>query len=190
MTDLPDLTDAFERSGLLDVTYTLTDSPVGELLLAATPRGLVRLAYVDGPEAQDEEDVLLKLAQRVSPRVLAAPKRFDGIRRQLDEFFEGRRLDFETPLDWSLAGSGFRLRVLQATAKIPFGETTTYKRLATSAGNEKAYRAAGNAVGSNPLPIVVPCHRVLHSGGGLGGYTGGLDKKRVLLRVEGHETAR
>jgi methylated-DNA-[protein]-cysteine S-methyltransferase len=180
--DPPDLIAAASAAGLLDVAYATLDSPVGKLLLAVTPRGLVRLAYLEGGE--DEADVLEQLATKVSPRVLAAPARLDDPRRELDQYFAGRRRDFDLPLDWQLT-RGFARRVLEATSRIPYGSTTTYKSVAAEAGNERAFRAAGNALGSNPIPIIVPCHRILHSGGGLGGYTGGLDRKRVLLAVEG-----
>jgi methylated-DNA-[protein]-cysteine S-methyltransferase len=180
---LPDISDAAAAAGLLDVAYATLDSPVGKLLVAVTPRGLVRLAYLDAGE--EEESVLEQLASIVSPRVLAAPRKLDEPRRELDQYFTGRRRQFELPLDWRLT-RGFGRRVLEATARIPFGATATYKQVATDAGNARAYRAAGNALGSNPIPIVVPCHRILHSGGGLGGYTGGLDRKRVLLGVEGY----
>ena len=177
---LPDLTDAAAAAGLLDVAYATLDSPLGKLLLAATPKGLIRVAYID---YTDEDAVLEQLAVRVSPRVLAAPRKLDEPRRELDEYFAGRRRDFGVRLDWRLT-HGFGRRVLEATAKIPYGATATYKQMASEAGNERASRAAGNALGSNPIPIIVPCHRILHSGGGLGGYTGGLDKKRLLLAVE------
>lgn len=183
MTDLPDLTGAFAAAGLLDLAYAIEPTPVGRLLLAATPRGLVRVAYLDGDG--DEDRVLAALAQRISPRVLAAPTRLDAPRRELDEFFAGRRRSFETPIDWRMTQTGFPRRVLRATSRIPFGETASYKQVARGAGSPRAYRAAGNALGANPLPIVVPCHRVLHAGGGLGGYTGGLDRKRALLAIEG-----
>jgi methylated-DNA-[protein]-cysteine S-methyltransferase len=180
--DPPDLIAAASAAGLLDVAYATLDSPVGKLLLAVTPRGLVRLAYLEGGE--DEAEVLEQLATKVSPRVLAAPARLDDPRRELDQYFTGRRRDFDLPLDWQLT-RGFARRVLEATSRIPYGSTATYKSVAAEAGNERAFRAAGNALGSNPIPIIVPCHRILHSGGGLGGYTGGLDRKRVLLAVEG-----
>jgi len=180
--ELPDVTDAATAAGLLDVAYATADSPLGTLLLAATPRGLVRLAYAD---YEGEDEVLEELATKLSPRLLVAPRRLDEPRRELDQYFSGARRQFDVPVDWQLT-RGFARRVLQATANIPFGETSTYKGVATEAGNAKAYRAAGNALGSNPIPIVVPCHRILHSGGGLGGYTGGLERKRVLLGVEGY----
>ena len=178
--ELPDFTAAAAEAGLLDVAYATLDSPLGKLLLAATPEGLVRLAYV---EYYDQEAVLEQLAQKVSPRVLAAPRRLDEPRRELDQYFAGDRREFEFPLDWRLS-RGFGRRVLEATARIPYGATGTYKQMATEAGSAGASRAAGNALGSNPIPIIVPCHRILHADGGLGGYTGGLDKKRLLLAVE------
>ena len=166
--------------GLLDVAYGVHDSPLGRLTVMVTPRGLVRLSYpAEGVEAQLEE-----LAERVSPRILEAPERTDAVRRQLDDYFSGRRTSFETPIDWRLV-RGFAGNVLRATARIPFGEVSTYRDVAAKAGSPRAYRAAGNALGSNPVPIVVPCHRVLHAGGGLGGYTGGLARKRYLLQLEG-----
>ena len=182
--DLPDLSQAAAAAGLLDVAYATLDSPLGPLLVATTPRGLVRLAYIDYTDA---DAVLEHLAANISPRVLAAPRKLDEPRRELDEYFAGRRRSFELPVDWALT-RGFGRRVLQATAKIPYGATATYKQMAAQAGSPRASRAAGNALGSNPIPIVVPCHRILHSGGGLGGYTGGVEKKRVLLGVEGYST--
>lgn len=179
---LPELDRAASDAGLLDVAYATLDSPVGTLLLAATDVGLVRLAYLGGGIA-DEDSVLSDLALRVSPRVLAAARRLDEPRRELEQYFEGRRQLFEMPLDWQLT-HGFARRVLGATVRIPFGSVLTYKQVATEAGSPRAFRAAGNALGSNPLPIVIPCHRVVHAGGGLGGYTGGLERKRVLLEVE------
>jgi methylated-DNA-[protein]-cysteine S-methyltransferase len=169
-------------AGLLDVAFATLDSPVGRLLVASTPRGLVRIAYLDADD--DQERALTDLAARVSPRVLSAPRRLDRPRRELDEYFAGRRDHFETALDWELT-RGFTRRVLQATARIPYGSVSSYKEVATRAGSPRGSRAAGNALGSNPLPIVVPCHRVLHANGGLGGYTGGLERKRLLLAVEG-----
>jgi methylated-DNA-[protein]-cysteine S-methyltransferase len=140
---------------------------------------VVRVAYLlDGEEA-----VLGDLARRVSPRVLEHPARLDLARRELDEYFDGRRRDFDLDLDLSLA-RGFGARVLEATSRIPYGGSATYREVATEAGSPRAVRAAGNALGANPIPIVVPCHRVLRTGGGLGGYTGGLDRKRFLLEHE------
>jgi methylated-DNA-[protein]-cysteine S-methyltransferase len=174
------LADRAADEGLLDVAYARADSPFGPLTLAATPRGLVRLAY---PE-HELDGVLGDLAARVSPRVLEAPARLDGVRRELDQYFAGERRDFDTPVDWSLTRGFFR-RVLEATAAIPFGEARTYAEVATAAGSPRAVRATGNGLGSNPIPIIVPCHRVLRTGGGIGGYTGGLDRKRHLLGIEG-----
>ena len=171
---------AYEE-GLLDVAYTVEDSPVGPLLLASTGRGLVELGY----EADKELDFMLeRLATKISPRVLEAPARLDPVRRELEEYFEGKRLDFDIPLDWSLT-KGFTRRVLRATAKVPYGEVSTYRQVAAKAGNERAVRAAGNALGANPIPIVVPCHRILRTGGALGGYGGGLPRKEFLLKLEG-----
>ena len=178
---LPDIASAAAAAGLLDVAYATHDSPVGKLLLAATPRGLVRLAYLDAAEHEDE--ALEQLAAKVSARILEAPARLDEPRRELDEYFAGSRQRFEVPLDWELT-RGFGRRVLRATARVPFGSSTTYQRVAAEAGSPRAYRAAGNALGANPIPIIVPCHRVLHATGGLGGYTGGLERKRLLLSIE------
>lgn len=176
----PSIVDAATAAGLLDVAYARLDSPVGSLVLASTPQGLARLAYVD--EGQ-EDAVLQDIATRLSPRMLAAPARLDAPRRELDEYFAGRRQAFDLTLDLRLLGD-FTRRVLVATAAIPYGQVSTYREVATAAGSPRGFRAAGNALGSNPLPIVLPCHRVLHSGGGLGGYTGGLERKRVLLAIE------
>jgi methylated-DNA-[protein]-cysteine S-methyltransferase len=167
--------------GLLDVAYATVDSPLGPLMVAGTPEGLVRLSY---SQFRDDDAVLADLARRVSPRVLEAPARLDGVRRELDEYFEGRRTGFDLPIDWTLT-RGFTTDVLRATAAVGFGHTTTYTEVAGAAGRPRAVRAAGNSLGSNPMPIVVPCHRVLRSGGGLGGYTGGLERKEFLLRLEG-----
>jgi methylated-DNA-[protein]-cysteine S-methyltransferase len=174
------LAERASEEGLLDVAYTTTDSPFGPLLLAETPSGLVRL----GLPNQDADELLVELAERVSPRVLEAPAAFDRTRRELDLYFEGKLDRFDLLLDWSLS-DGFRLRVQRAIAGIPYGETRSYREMATIAGNERAVRAAGTACGRNPLPLVVPCHRVLRSGGGLGGYGGGVAMKRALLEMEG-----
>jgi methylated-DNA-[protein]-cysteine S-methyltransferase len=166
--------------GLLDVAYGTLESPIGTLTVMVTARGLVRLSY-PGEGVQEQ---LQQLADRVSPRILEAPERTDEVRRQLDAYFAGTRLAFDVPIDWRLV-RGFAGDVLRATASIPFGSVSSYREVATAAGSPNAYRAAGNALGSNPIPIVVPCHRVLHAGGGLGGYTGGLERKRYLLQLEG-----
>jgi methylated-DNA-[protein]-cysteine S-methyltransferase len=169
-----------DQEGLLDVAYTEIDSPVGRLLLAATPRGLVRVTFpVEAPEK-----VLEQLAASVSPRLLESPARLDDVRRELERYFEGRQSNFDLPLDWQLT-HGFYRKVLRATARIPFGETRSYSEMATKAGSPRAVRATGTALGSNPLPIIVPCHRVLRSGGALGGYGGGLEVKQALLELEG-----
>jgi methylated-DNA-[protein]-cysteine S-methyltransferase len=168
------------EAGVVDVAYGFMDSPVGELLVAVTDRGVVRVAF----SSEVEDEVLAELAARVSPRVLRLPARTDEVRRELDDYFAGSRRQFDIPVDWSLV-RGFAQGVLRATAAVPFGKTTTYSQVADAAGSPRAYRAAGNALGSNPIPIVVPCHRVLHSGGGLGGYAGGLDRKKKLLAIEG-----
>jgi methylated-DNA-[protein]-cysteine S-methyltransferase len=166
--------------GLLDVAYGVADSPLGPLTVMVTPRGLIRLSYPgEGIDAQ-----LAELAERVSPRILESPERTDDVRRQLDAYFAGERTAFDLAIDWRLV-RGFAGQVLRATARIPFGSVSSYRAVATEAGSPNAFRAAGNALGSNPIPIVVPCHRVLHAGGGLGGYTGGLERKRYLLELEG-----
>ncbi len=169
--------------GAAEIAYALIDAPVGRIVAAATARGLLRLAYEIDNGGVDA--VLDQIALRLSPRIVEAPARLDVVRRELDEYFEGRRRMFAVPLDWRLARGGFTRRVLEATNRIPFGATSTYRDVAVAAGSPKAFRAAGGALGSNPIPIVVPCHRVLTSGGGLGGYTGGLDRKRLLLAIEG-----
>jgi methylated-DNA-[protein]-cysteine S-methyltransferase len=170
-----------EAAGLLDVAFAVADSPFGAITLAATPKGLVKV----GLPNQDPDDVLEDLAARVSPRVLEAPARLDEVRRELDLYFDGRLQRFEVPLDWRLTRGEFRRRVLRRTARIPFGQTLSYTDVAAEAGNPRAQRAAGSALGSNPIPIVVPCHRVLRTGGALGGYGGGLPLKESLLRLEG-----
>jgi methylated-DNA-[protein]-cysteine S-methyltransferase len=165
-----------------DVHYAIVDSPVGALVAAVTPIGLAALTYEDHGGGIDA--VLERLAARLSPRMLEAPARLDGVRRELDEYFDGRREQFDLALDWALV-SPFARRVLDATAAIPFGSVSTYGAIAAQAGNAKASRAAGRALGSNPIPIVVPCHRVVGSRGRLTGYTGGLHRKQALLALEG-----
>ncbi|MBA2523861.1 MAG: methylated-DNA--[protein]-cysteine S-methyltransferase [Solirubrobacterales bacterium] len=169
-----------EAEGVLDLSYCEIDSPIGSLLAVATPEGLIKLGYPNVPADEQLEG----LAATISPRLLESPARLEPLRRELDEYFEGRRHAFDIPIDWQLT-SGFVQNVLRETAKIPFGEIRTYAQMATSAGSPRAFRAAGSALGANPIPIVVPCHRVLRSGGGLGGYGGGLDVKRRLLEIEG-----
>jgi methylated-DNA-[protein]-cysteine S-methyltransferase len=176
---LEHLAERAATEGLLDVAYANVDSPFGPLLIATTPRGLVKLSLPNYDPAETLED----LAARISPRVLEAPARLDDVRRQLDRYFEGRLHEFDLRLDWRLT-DGFRKRAQQAIARIPYGKTRSYTEIARSAGNERAVRAAGTACGSNPIPIVVPCHRVLRSGGALGGYGGGLPMKEALLEME------
>lgn len=166
------------NEGLVDVGWTVHDSPVGTLTLAATPAGVVCIAYREPSEMLDE------LAGRISPRVLRAPSRLDGLRRQLDEYFAGLRRTFDMSLDWRLS-HGFRRRVLGELVRVSYGETVSYKRLAERAGNPRAVRATGTAMATNPLPIVVPCHRVVRTSGALGQYGGGVHAKEWLLRHEG-----
>jgi methylated-DNA-[protein]-cysteine S-methyltransferase len=168
------------EEGLLDVAYATIDSPVGTVVVAATKRGLVRVAL----PGEQLEDVLGELAEDISPRVIAYPRRLDEARRELDQYFDGKRQRFELPLDWRLSHPGFYRRVLRATAKVPFGQIITYSEAAERAGSPRAFRAAGSALGSNPIPIVVPCHRVIRAGGDLGNYGGGPELKRFLLELE------
>jgi methylated-DNA-[protein]-cysteine S-methyltransferase len=172
------------EEGLIDVAYAHADSPLGPLLLAATPRGLACVSY---SEFRSEDETLQRLAERLSPRVLEAPARLDDARRQLDDYFAGRRRDFELAIDWGLVGE-FGRRVLGRTAAIPFGTVATYGDVAREIGSPGAARATGNALGANPMPIVVPCHRVVASGGKLGGYTGGIERKQMLLTLERGES--
>jgi methylated-DNA-[protein]-cysteine S-methyltransferase len=168
-----------DGAGVLDIAYRTLDTPVGALLLAATEQGLVRVAF----EREDFDAVLESLAARVSARILNAPTRLDAAARQVDEYFAGTRRGFSVPLDWRLS-SGFRRLVLEHLAGIGYGSTETYTEVALAAGSPRAVRAVGTACATNPLPIVVPCHRVLRSDGSLGGYLGGLDAKTTLLRLE------
>jgi methylated-DNA-[protein]-cysteine S-methyltransferase len=172
----------FAATAPADVHYALVDSPVGTLVAAATPRGLVTLSYSD--QFGGTDGVLDWVAARLSPRMLEAPGRLDDVRRELDEYFDGRRRDFDLPIDWALASPWGR-RILKATAAIPFGQVSTYGAVAAKAGNPKASRAAGRALNTNPIPIVVPCHRVIGASGKLIGYAGGLDRKVTLLQIEG-----
>jgi len=168
--------------GLVDVAYATHETPLGTTVVAATDRGLVRLAL---PGAVVEE-VLEDLAAEVSPRVLELPARLDAVRRELDEYFAGDRERFDLPLDWRLVHGGFQRKVLRAAAsRLPFGVTASYGEVATWAGSPRAFRAAGTALARNPLPIVVPCHRVLRAGGAIGQYGGGPEMKQRLLRLEG-----
>jgi methylated-DNA-[protein]-cysteine S-methyltransferase len=174
------LAAAASEAGVLDVAYREVDSPVGSLLLAATEEGLVRVAY----EVQDHERVLAALAETVSPRVLRAPARLDPVARQLEEYFGGQRHTFDLPLDFRLA-HGFRRSVLAHLPDIGYGHTESYAQVATAAGSPKAVRAVGTACALNPLPVVVPCHRVIRSDGSLGQYAGGAAAKEILLQLEG-----
>jgi methylated-DNA-[protein]-cysteine S-methyltransferase len=170
---------AAEAEGLLDVAYTTIDSPVGTLLLAATPEGLVRVAY----EVEDHDRVLSTLSRRISPRVLRAPRRLDAAAREFDEYFSRRRRAFDLPLDLSLS-RGFRQLVQRHLPQIGYGQTRTYGQVAELVGNPRAVRAVGTACATNPLPVVVPCHRVLRADGTPGGYVGGLAAKQALLSLE------
>lgn len=161
------------------VAYTTLDTPLGTMTAAVTQRGLVRLAYV----RERTDDVLEELSESVSPRILEVPARLDDVARQLDEYFEQRRQNFDLVLDKQLI-HGFGKAVLRATQRIPYGQVSSYGEIAAEAGNRKAARAAGSALGANPIPVVIPCHRVLRAGGALGGYGGGLDVKEFLLDLE------
>jgi len=168
-----------QRDGILDVAYRVIDSPVGPLLLAATEQGLIRVAYA----REDHDAVLQALADKVSPRILSAPSRLDETARELDEYFTGRRHDFDLPLDWRLS-AGFRRTVLSHLPDIRYGHTASYAAVARLAGNPRAVRAVGTACATNPLPVIVPCHRVVRSDGSMGAYLGGTDAKRTLLTLE------
>jgi methylated-DNA-[protein]-cysteine S-methyltransferase len=174
------LVDAAQGDGLLDVAYRTLSSPIGELLLAATEEGLVRVAFA----IEGHEKVLAELASLVSPRVLAAPKRLDPVAREIDEYFTGRRKTFaDLTLDLRLA-SGFRREVIMRLPEIAYGATYTYAQMAAAAGSPRAVRAVGTACARNPLPIVLPCHRVVRSDGSFGGYLGGPEAKHTLLTME------
>jgi methylated-DNA-[protein]-cysteine S-methyltransferase len=167
-----------EAAGLVDVLWARTDTPIGTLLVAVSPRGLIRVSF---PE---ETDVLQDIAESVSPRIMHSLTATEDVRRELDEYFGGRRHSFDVPVDLS-AVHGFTRKVLRATTRIPFGSVLTYTQVAGKAGNARASRAAGNALHANPIPIVVPCHRVVRTGGGLGGYGGTIPRKVALLQMEG-----
>lgn len=171
--------DAAARAGLLDVAYDVIDTQLGRLLTAVTDRGLVRISY--DPDAERELEALARLAGR---RVLRAPRALDETRRELDDYLEGRRTTFDLELD--LRGlPPFTLQVLRELAKVPYGQTATYRELAERAGNPRASRAVGMVMNRNPIPIVLPCHRIVGSSGALVGYGGGLERKERLLRLEG-----
>ena len=167
--------------GTAVVAYTTLDTPVGAASIAATSRGLISVGLPNVPL----DEFLAQLADRISPRIVEAPATLDIARRELDEYFTGHREAFDLPLDWRLVPGGFYRKVLRATARLPFGITATYGEIAAKAGNARAHRAAGTALGSNPLPIVVPCHRIIRSGGDPGNYGGGPELKRWLLTLEG-----
>jgi methylated-DNA-[protein]-cysteine S-methyltransferase len=173
-------TERADREGLVEIAYATFDSPVGTCRLAATDRGIVSVALPNF----SEEDFLAQLGG-LSVRILELPARLDEARRELDQYFAGERRKFDLALDWRLVGHGFAGRVLRETAKLPYGVTATYGDVAGKAGNPRAYRAAGTALGHNPIPIVVPCHRVLRAGGVLGNYGGGPELKAYLLSLEG-----
>jgi methylated-DNA-[protein]-cysteine S-methyltransferase len=174
------LAAAAQQDGVLDVAYRTLDTPVGTLLLAATEQGLVRVAFA----SENHDTVLQAIADRISPRILNAPARLDAVARQLDDYFAGTRRSFDVALDWRLS-AGFRRTVLHRLAEdVGYGRTATYAALAQLAGRPKAVRAVGTACATNPLPVVVPCHRVVRTDGGLGGYGGGIDAKRTLLSLE------
>ena len=172
---------AADRDDVLDVADRTVDSPVGSLLIAATPIGLVRVAF----DSEGHDAVLQNLSDHISSRLLYAPKRLDAVARQLDEYFSGRRHTFDVPLDWQLS-KGFRRVVLSHLAvDVGYGTTTSYASLARLSGSPKAVRAVGTTCATNPIPVVVPCHRVVRSDGALGGYRGGPAAKRTLLELEG-----
>jgi methylated-DNA-[protein]-cysteine S-methyltransferase len=170
--------EAATEAGLVDVSFDVADTQIGPLLLAVTERGLCRISFDPEPDRETET-----LARTFGVRVLRAPRELDPVRRKLDEYFEGRRRDFDLPLD--LRGrEGFSRDILERLAKVPYGEVTTYKSLAVEAGNPRAARAVGTIMNRNPIPIVLPCHRVVGSNGSLVGYGGGLERKRLLLDLE------
>jgi methylated-DNA-[protein]-cysteine S-methyltransferase len=174
------LTQRIAADGLADIDYAPVDSPFGTLHAATTRHGLVCLAF---PE-ESLDTFLERLARKLSPRIVESPASLDTVRRELDDYFAGHRRTFDLALDWALI-TPFARRVLRMTAAIPYGGYLSYAEVAAEAGSPRGARAAGNALGANPIPIVIPCHRVLHSGGGIGGYGGGLDRKRYLLKLEG-----
>ncbi len=173
------LEESARADEILDVAYRVLDTAVGSLLLAATPRGLARVAF----EMQGHDEALQDLATRVSPRVLHAPRRLDDVARELDEYLSGRRRSFDLPLDLSLS-QGFRKQVQQRLSHIDYGSTRSYGQLAGEVGHPHAARAVGTACATNPLPLVLPCHRVLRSDGSVGQYAGGSDVKQALLTLE------
>ena len=173
------LVGAAADAGLLDIAYRTLDTPIGSLLLASTEQGLVRVAF----DREDHDLVLVALAQSISPRILLSPARLDGVARQLSEYFAGQRKSFDLPLDFRLS-SGFRRSVLAHLPEIAYGQTESYAQVAAATGNPRAVRAVGSACATNPLPVVVPCHRVVRSDGSYGQYRGGEEAKRSLLTLE------
>jgi len=168
-----------EARGLVDVAVTTMDSPIGTLLLMATSKGVVRIAF----ESENRDEVLGEVSMHLSPRILEAPRRLDPLRRELERYFAGGLRDFDVPIDWSLTGD-FARKVLRRTARIPYGAVASYGQVAVGVGTPRGARAVGNALGSNPIPVVVPCHRVVRTGGAIGGYGGGLHRKQWLLALE------
>ena len=173
------LTERAEREDLVDVAYRVVDSPIGPLLVAASSTGLVRVAF----ESEGHDAVLDRLAGQISPRIMRMPARTDDVARQLDEYFAGRRHEFDLPLDLQLV-SGFRRTVISNLADIAYGSTASYKAVAAMAGNPTAVRAVGSACSHNPVPVVVPCHRVVRSDGSIGNYLGGVEAKAALIALE------
>jgi methylated-DNA-[protein]-cysteine S-methyltransferase len=174
------LADVAAAERLLDVAVAVVGSPIGDLLIAVTPKGLARVAF---PE-EDRDDVLGDIAAVLSPRILESVGATDRWRRELDEYFEGVRRTFDLGIDRRMI-RGIARDVLAATARVPFGRTTTYREIAERIGHPRAARAVGNALGGNPIPVVIPCHRVVRAGGAVGGYGGGPERKRALLTLEG-----
>lgn len=174
-----ELADSADRDGLLDVAYRTIDSPFGELLLAATEQGLVRVAF----ESEGHDVVLAGLAASVSPRILRSPRGTEEAARELEEYFAGRRRDFDLQVDLQLV-RGFRREVIEHLVEIPYGTTESYAQVARRTGNAAAVRAVGSACANNPLPVVLPCHRVVRSDGTIGQYLGGTAAKVALLELE------
>ena len=173
------IADAADAAGLVDIAYGTVDTPIGALLVAVSRRGLMRVAF-----EEEIDDTVIELSDDTTLRVLRSARGTDEVRHQIDDYFGGRRREFDVGVDWSEL-HGFTRKVLRETTRIPFGSVLTYRQVAGRAGNSRAMRAAGNALHANPVPIVVPCHRVIRTGGGLGGYGGRLDRKEALLRMEG-----
>jgi methylated-DNA-[protein]-cysteine S-methyltransferase len=167
------------RGGLETVGYRVVDSPLGPLWIAVGPKGVLAIHY----GAEPSQGELARIVRTYGPGVLPDPRRADAVARELDQYFAGKRKSFDVAVDLSPL-TAFQRRILGATARVAFGDVSTYAKVAAKAGSERATRAAGQALGSNPIPIVVPCHRILAADGSLGGYSGGLEAKRVLLQLE------